>query len=95
MKKSKPKPPKVRECDRRGNRCYSRDLCKSIGLQIYDRYAGDGAYGVILEINLHPNLVRKHRELIDAVCWSARRRGHTSRGRISAIINRGSAPGRF
>jgi hypothetical protein len=36
-------------------------------LQIYDRYAGGSDYGVILEINLHPNLVHKHRELIDAV----------------------------
>jgi len=45
----------------------SRQLRKDIGLQIYDRYAGGSEYGVILEINLHPNLVHKHRELIDAV----------------------------
>jgi len=57
MKKTKPKP--IPECDRPGRRCYARGLSKDIGLQIYDRYAGDGAYGVILEINLHPNLVRK------------------------------------
>jgi hypothetical protein len=62
-----PKATTVRECDRRGNRCYSRDISKDIGLQMYDAGYTGGPDTVIIEILLRRNIVRKHRELIDAV----------------------------
>jgi hypothetical protein len=65
MKKTKPKP--IPECDRPGRRCYSRDISKDIGLQMYDAMYIGGPDHVIIEILLRPNIVRKHRELIDAV----------------------------
>ncbi len=48
------------------DRCYSRDLCKGITLQMYDTWSAS-AGEVKIEIYLRPNVVRKHRKLVDAL----------------------------
>jgi hypothetical protein len=67
MKKPKPIP----EYDRPGRRCYSRQVSKDIGLQIYDSSYATANDSVVLEITLHHGIVRKHRDVIDAVfAWA-------------------------
>jgi hypothetical protein len=68
--KKKPKP--IAKRDLRRNRCYSRYIDKDMLLQIFDRPApANGPGHVKIEIYLRPNLVRKHRKLIDALfAWA-------------------------
>jgi hypothetical protein len=47
------------------DRCYNRDLCKGVSIQIYDRWSPPDE--VKVEIYLRPDVVRKYRKLVDAL----------------------------